>query len=153
MIAILGLVLLLAALVVGLAGVLTNMGSTHHLAHPFTVLGYHVTGSTGRLFLYGIAVGMVALLGLLRLLSGVRRSARAARAAQRELKQSRRETAAISKDRDALLAQHQATPEHTLDTRLTPFGRSGTTPSPTPVESQSQSTVTPSESTALRSES
>jgi hypothetical protein len=113
MIAILGLVILIATMVVGLAGVLTNMGSTHHLAHPFTVLGFHVTGSTGRLFLYGIVVGTLALLGVLLLLSGVRRSARAAQAARRDLKQSRRETAAVSKDRENSLhnaKQPQMTP-------------------------------------------
>lgn len=136
MIAILGLVILIAAMVVGLAGVLTNMGSTHHLAHPFAVLGYHVTGSTGRLFLDGIVVGMVALLGLFLLLSGVRRSARAARAARRELKQSRGETAAVSQDRDDLLAQRKAAPDDTLDARLTPYGRSRTGASQTAVEDQ-----------------
>lgn len=131
MIAVLGLVILIAALVVGLAGVLTNMGSTHHLVQPFTVLGYHVTGSTGRLFLYGIVVGMVALLGLLLLLSGVRRSARAARAARRELKLSRRETAAVSQDRDDLLAQRQASRDDILDPRRSPH--SSTQPGAPPV--------------------
>jgi hypothetical protein len=43
------------------AGVLSNAGSGHALTHPFLVFGYHVTGSTGALFLYGIVVGAVAL--------------------------------------------------------------------------------------------
>jgi hypothetical protein len=34
--------------------VLGNHGIGHELVHPFAVLGYHVTGSEGRLFLYGI---------------------------------------------------------------------------------------------------
>jgi hypothetical protein len=54
MIIILGLVVLIAAVVVGVAGVLGNRGIGHALEHPFVVLGYHVTGSSGRLFLYGI---------------------------------------------------------------------------------------------------
>jgi hypothetical protein len=48
---ILGLIVLVAAVIVGVAGVLANGGSGHALAHPFAVFGYHVTGSTGTLFL------------------------------------------------------------------------------------------------------
>ena len=57
MIVVLGLIILVAALVVGVAGVLSNAGSAHALTHGFAVLGYHVTGSAGTLFLYGIVVG------------------------------------------------------------------------------------------------
>ena len=49
MIIILGLVVLVAAVVIGVAGVLVNHGSDHALVHPFAVFGYHVTGSTGVL--------------------------------------------------------------------------------------------------------
>ena len=58
---ILGLVILIAAVVVGVAGVLGNHGLSHALVHPFAVLGYHVTGSEGRLFFYGIVVGAVGM--------------------------------------------------------------------------------------------
>jgi hypothetical protein len=51
-------------------GVLTN-GSAHGLAHGFSVLGYHVTGS-GTVYLYGIAVGANARLGLWLPLVGAR---------------------------------------------------------------------------------
>ena len=51
MIIILGLIVLVAALIAGVAGVLANGGSGHALAHSFAVFGYHVTGSTGTLFL------------------------------------------------------------------------------------------------------
>ena len=47
MIVILGLIILIAAVVVGVAGVLTNAGGAHGLTHGFGVFGYHVTGSTG----------------------------------------------------------------------------------------------------------
>jgi len=57
MIILIGLVILVAAVVVGLAGVLSNGGSEHTLTDQFAVFGYHVTGSTGLLFLYGIVVG------------------------------------------------------------------------------------------------
>ena len=56
MIIILGLIILVAALIVGVAGVLGNGGSAHAVAH-FSVLGYHLTGSAGTLFLAGIVVG------------------------------------------------------------------------------------------------
>jgi hypothetical protein len=53
-IVIVGLVILIAAAIAAVAGVLANGGSGHALPHDFAVLGYHVTGSTGTLFLYGI---------------------------------------------------------------------------------------------------
>jgi hypothetical protein len=67
-----GLIVLVAALVAGVAGVLGNGGSGHALTHGFAVFGYHVTGSTGTLFLYGIVVGAIALAGLSLLLAGQR---------------------------------------------------------------------------------
>jgi hypothetical protein len=105
MIVVLGLIILVAAVVVGVAGVLTNSGAGHALTHGFTVFGYHVTGSTGTLFLYGIVVGAAGLLGLTLLLAGARRTSRRGREARRGLSQSRRETAAASKDRDDLIGQ------------------------------------------------
>ena len=73
------------------------------------MFGYHVTGSTGTLFLYGIVVGAVAVVGLSLLLAGARRSSRGARPPG--LRQSRRETAAVTQDRDQLIDQRQATRE------------------------------------------
>jgi hypothetical protein len=104
MIIILGLVVLVAAVVVGVAGVLSNAGSAHALSH-FSVLGYHLTGSTGTLFLSGIVVGAAGLLGLSLLLAGARRTSRRGSAARRGLRQSRRETAAASQERDDLIDQ------------------------------------------------
>jgi hypothetical protein len=104
MIIILGLVILVAALVIGLAGVFSNGGSAHPLPQ-FSVLGYHVTGSAGTLFLAGIVVGAAGLLGLSLLLAGARRASRRGSAATRRLRQSRRETAAASQERDDLISQ------------------------------------------------
>jgi hypothetical protein len=101
---ILGLVILVAALIVGVAGVIGNSGSAHAIGH-FSVLGYHVTGSAGSLFLCGIVVGAAAMAGLSLLLAGVRRTARRASAARRGLRQSRRETAAATQQRDDLIDQ------------------------------------------------
>lgn len=107
MIVLVGLVLLLAAVVAGVLGVLTNGGGAHVMSGDFSVLGYHVTGSTGTLFLYGIVVGAVGLLGLSLLLAGVGRSARRGRVARRELKESRRDTAPVIQDRDDHVEAHR----------------------------------------------
>ena len=107
MIVIFGLAVLLAAVVVGTAGVLSNSGDEHALTDSFAVFGYHVTGSTGTLFLYGIVVGAVGLLGLALLLAGARRASRRGRLARHDLKDSRRETAELSRDRDRLADQHE----------------------------------------------
>jgi hypothetical protein len=118
MIVILGLIILVAALIVGVAGVLGN-GGTHGLAHGFSVLGFHVTGS-GTVFLYGIAVGAIALFGLWLLLTGARRTSRRGSAARRGLRQSRQETAksrqetaAVSKARDELIDQRDTARAYT----------------------------------------
>jgi len=67
MLVIVGLIVLLAAAIVG---VLSNAWAGHPLT-DFSVFGFHLTGSTGTLFLFGIAVGAVASLGLCLLLAGV----------------------------------------------------------------------------------
>jgi hypothetical protein len=116
MIIIIGLVILVAAVVAGVAGVLSNDGSGHALSHPFAVFGYHVTGSTGTLFLYGIVVGAVGLLGLSMLLAGARRTSRRGRDARRGLRQSRRETASVTQDRDDLIGQRDTARAYTAST-------------------------------------
>ncbi|MFI6495083.1 hypothetical protein [Streptomyces sp. NPDC050564] len=101
MIAILGLIVLIAAVVVGVAGVLTNSGSGHELTGGFSVFGHGMTGSTGTLFLYGIVVGAAALFGLSLLLTGARRrSSRRGSASRRGVNQSRRETTFAGRGRD-----------------------------------------------------
>jgi hypothetical protein len=65
------LIVLLAAAIVAIVGVVSNAGAGHPLT-DFSVFGYHLTGSTGTLFLFGIAVGAVASLGLCLLLTGAR---------------------------------------------------------------------------------
>ena len=116
MIIIIGLVILVAAVVVGVAGVLSDSGSGHALTHPFALFGYHVTGSTGTLFLYGIVVGAIAVAGLSLLLAAARRTSRRGHEARRGLRQSRRETAAVSQDRDDLIDQRDAARDHTVST-------------------------------------
>jgi hypothetical protein len=114
MMVIVGLVVLFVAVIVGTVGVLGNAGSAHPLAENFSVLGYHVTGSTGTLFLSGIVVGAVGMLGLSVLLAGARRSATRGRDARSELARSQRETAFVNRDRAQLLEQQPGT--HTAST-------------------------------------
>lgn len=112
MIIVVGLVILIAAVVAGVAGVVTNSGHAHALSpDSFTVLGYHVTGSTGTLFLYGVIVGAIGMLGLSLLLTGARRTSRRGRAARRSLQQSRQETAAAAQARDDLIGQQETAGE------------------------------------------
>jgi hypothetical protein len=115
MIVILGLVILVAAVIAGVAGVLANGGHAHAVTH-FAVFGYHVTGSTGTLFLYGIVIGVLGMLGLSLLLAGARRTSRRGRDARRGLAQSRRETAAVSADRDDLRGQRDTARAYTAST-------------------------------------
>jgi hypothetical protein len=107
MIIILGLVILVAAVVVAVAGVLGNGGSAHAVSH-FSILGYHLTGSAGTLFLSGVVVGAAGLLGLSLLLAAARRTSRRGTAARRGLRQSRRETAAASQERDDLIDERDS---------------------------------------------
>ena len=99
MMVIVGLVVLLVAVIVGIVGVLGNAGASHPLTENFSVLGYHVTGSTGTLFLSGIVVGAVALLGLSVLLAGARRGAVRGRDARRDRARPQRETGFVKRHR------------------------------------------------------
>ena len=107
MLVILGLIVLLLAVIVALMGALGNTGPTHPLTENFSVFGYHVTGSTGALFLFGIVIGAVAMLGLSVLLAGASRTAGRGRDARRDLERSQRETAFANRDRDTLLEHQQ----------------------------------------------
>jgi hypothetical protein len=87
MIIIIGLVVLIAAVIIGVAGVAANSGEITTSPSNFAVFDYHFTASAGELLLAG-------MLGLSLLLAGVWRSARRNSATRRELRQSRREMAA-----------------------------------------------------------
>lgn len=105
MIALIGLLLVLAAAGVAVSGVMVNFGSSHPLGEGFDILGVHLTGlSTGQLFLYGVIVGAVGMLGLAMMFGAVNRRL-ASRWAQRKLKGSQNESAALREDRDRLTRQ------------------------------------------------
>jgi hypothetical protein len=101
----LGLLLLVAAAVVTLVGVLTNSGGAHALNSDFSLLGYHLHGSTGQLLLIGVIVGAVGMLGLNMLLAGVGRGFSRRVSTRRELKQSQHQAGALHEERDTLARQ------------------------------------------------
>ena len=107
MIVIVGLVVLLVAVILGFTGVLTNAGAAHPLTENFSLFGYHVTGSTGTLFLFGIVIGALAMLGMSVLLAGALRTAGRGRDARHELQRSQRETAFLNQERDQRLEHSQ----------------------------------------------
>ena len=101
MVVIIGLVVLLATAAVVVIGVLTNSGSSNALG-DFGIFGLHINnGSTGMLFLYGVAAGVVGMLGL-TLLWGAFTRRIASGGMRRELKNTKRETENLRNDRDRL---------------------------------------------------
>jgi hypothetical protein len=77
------------------------------LPENFAVFGYHVTASTGTLFLFGIVVGAVAMLGRSVLLAGARRTVGRGRDSRHELKRSQRETAFLNQEPEQRLEHQQ----------------------------------------------
>ncbi|WP_327095829.1 hypothetical protein OIE68_38695 [Nocardia vinacea] len=110
MIIIIGLVVLIGAVIIGVAGVAANTGEVRTSPSDFGVFDYHFTASAGELFLYGIAIGAIGMLGLSLLLAGVWRSSRRSSAARRDLRQSRRELAAQEKAKAKAADQRRSTP-------------------------------------------
>ena len=84
---IVGLLLLAAAVLVGVAGVAANTGSEHQLVGGFAIFGYHVHASSGKLLFAGLVIGAVGMLGFLMATEGLRRNA----ALRRELFRFRRQ--------------------------------------------------------------
>ncbi len=98
MIILIGLLVLIAAVVVGVAGVAANSGEVRTDTSDFGVLDYHFTASAGELFFYGMAVGAIGMLGLSLLLLGVWRSSRRNSETRRELRRSRKEVAEVKRN-------------------------------------------------------
>jgi hypothetical protein len=102
---ILGMLLLTAAVVVALGTVLGNLGSDHLLDDDFAILGYHVDGTAGELFGYGVLTGMMAALGLYLVIVGALRGAQQRAATRRALEQARQQQESLQQQRDRLAAR------------------------------------------------
>ncbi|MVU80618.1 hypothetical protein GPX89_25630 [Nocardia sp. ET3-3] len=98
MFTIIGLIALLGAVTVAVAGIQANSGGSHTLPNGFTVFDHAYGGSSGLLFAYGILVGAVGTAGFILLLAGLWTTSRRGVVARRELRQSRREMAAARKE-------------------------------------------------------
>jgi hypothetical protein len=98
MIVLIGLVVLIAAVIIGVAGVAANMGEVSTSTNDFAMFDYHFTADAGQLFGYGAAVGAIGMLGLSLLLAGFWRSSRRGMATRRELRHTRKEVAAVRRD-------------------------------------------------------
>ncbi|MFC9872747.1 hypothetical protein [Nocardia salmonicida] len=90
MIVFLGLVLFIAAVVIGTAGVLSNSGPTHTLSDDFSLLGYHINATSGTLFLWAVVLGALGMLGLVLLTAGAHRSSQRLRQTKADLRLARR---------------------------------------------------------------
>src|SRR5690349_24932118 len=88
---ILGLLLLLGAAGLSIAAILANQDAFTTSAGTMELLGYSAQLSVGEVFLIGAAAGVVGLIGLLMLFSGMGRSARRRSATRRELAAQRAE--------------------------------------------------------------
>jgi hypothetical protein len=112
---VIGILLLIIAAVVAVAGILANFGSSHPLGRSVDLLGYHLTGSTGRLLLVGVVLGVLGMLGLSLLLAGLRHGMKRRSVDRRERKAVRQETDAVTQDRDRLADRLER--EHTARVR------------------------------------
>jgi len=101
----LGLLLLAGAGVTVLVGFLANNGAENSIPNGFEVFGYDINTTTGRLFLYGAIVGVVGLLGLNLLLSGLGRGVKHRAASRRERKTYRHRTETLQEERDRLAGE------------------------------------------------
>jgi len=124
MIVILGFLLLLAAGGIAVAGLAGNQGSAA-AGESFVLLGQSVTLSLGQIFLVGLVVGAVGMLGLSMLLGTFNRRS-ASRRSRSDLTASRRESAVLRDDRDRLTRRLDdrptATPDRAPDDDALPRG-------------------------------
>ena len=102
---VLGLILLIACVAVGAAVAVANTAST-----SLEGFGYSLSGLTlGGIFLVGMGLGALALLGLIMLLGGARRR-RATRAAhRREVESARNEQESLAEENARLQAELEET--------------------------------------------
>lgn len=99
--AVLGLLILLIAVLVGVVVSLANSGSDH-LVTNFSFFGYQLEASTGRIFIYGAAVGALAMLGLNMLLAGLGRGLKNKVRSHREHKSEQERMETLEKERAQL---------------------------------------------------
>ncbi|WP_160311257.1 hypothetical protein [Streptacidiphilus anmyonensis] len=96
---------------------MSNTGSAHGLGGGFSVFGYELTGSESRLFLFGIVVGALAVVGLGILVAGARHRSRLGRLARADVRESRKQAAVAWRERDRAAEQHKEAKEQAARAR------------------------------------
>ncbi len=115
---VLGLLLLVAAAVIAVDGVLTNLGHSHLLTRSLDIFGYHLTGSTGRLLLVGVILGAAGMLGLNLLLAGLGRGIKRRVSTRRQLKADSKQNKQLASERDQLSRELDDERARTADPNL-----------------------------------
>lgn len=115
-----GVVLLLIAVVTASVGALANSGSDHLITN-FSLFGWTLHASTGRLFIYGAIVGGVAMLGLNMLLAGIGRGFKNRVHMRREQKAGRHEVDSLQEDRDRLAHELEEERDARLRAQIEPI--------------------------------
>ncbi len=112
---VLGLLLLVAAAVIAVGGVLTNLGHSHLLTRSLDIFGYHLTGSTGRLLLVGVILGAAGMLGLNLLLAGLGRGVKRRVSTRRQLKADDRQNKQLASEQDQMARELDDEPARAAD--------------------------------------
>jgi hypothetical protein len=100
-----GLLVLLTVGAMGIARITAYNGTTHSSPFRLEVPGYHLQGPGSRLFLFGLLVGAVAMLGLNTMVAGLGRGFRRRPASRQLLTGSRQQTSALQEQNDQLIPE------------------------------------------------
>ncbi|MBB5868928.1 hypothetical protein F4553_002307 [Allocatelliglobosispora scoriae] len=112
---ILGLLLLLGAAGLSIAAIVANQDAFAASAGTLELFGYSAQLTIGEVFLIGTGAGVVGLIGLLMLFSGMGRSARRRSATRRELAAQRAEMRELQRKNE--LAESSLESQRTADVR------------------------------------
>jgi len=100
-----GLLVLLAVGAMGIARITAYNGTTRSSPFRLNVPGYHLQGPGSRLFLLGLLVGAVAMLGLSTMVAELGRGLRRRPAFWQLLTDSRQQTSALQEPNDQLIPE------------------------------------------------
>jgi uncharacterized membrane protein YciS (DUF1049 family) len=98
MIILIGLIVLIAAIVVGASAIAANSDQAHMLSTHFTIFDHQFSGTESQLFAAGAGVGAVAMLGLVLLVAGAFGTQRRHAQTRRELRATRKQASAVQRD-------------------------------------------------------
>jgi len=100
-----GLLVLLAVGTMGIARITAYNGTSRSSPFRLDVPGYHLQGPGSRLFLLGLLVSAVAMLGLSTMVAGLGRGFRGRPASRQLLTGSRQQTSGLQEQNDQLIPE------------------------------------------------